>query len=66
MTKGLDCEASYSLTASWSTVRMLLVMAMQHGWSIKQADFDNAFVQAPLDRDVYVAMPATFGDAGGL
>ena len=66
MVKNEDYFESWSPTASWSTVRMLMTMTLQHDWCIKQADFDNAFVQAPLDRDVYVTLPRLFEDQSGL
>ena len=39
-------------------------MSLQQGWKIKQADFSNAFVQATLDKDVYVQLPAMFNQGG--
>ena len=45
---------------------MILVMALQHGWTIKDTDFDNAFVQAPLDPNVCIELPAMFQDESGL
>lgn len=49
MTKDEDFFESWSPTASWPSIQMILVAALQHGWCVKQADFDNAFAQAPLD-----------------
>ncbi len=66
MKKDEDFFESWSPTASWSAIWMISVMALQHGWTIKGADFDNAFVQAPLNRDVYVELPAMFKDTSGL
>ena len=44
---------------------MLTVLALQRNWITKQIDFSNAFVQAPLNKDVYVALPAMFQDSSG-
>ncbi len=33
---------------------------------MRQADFDNAFVQAPLEKSVYVNLPPMFSDDSGL
>ena len=45
---------------------MLTVLALQQDWITKQIDFSNAFVQAPLGKDVYVSLPALFDDVSKL
>ena len=45
---------------------MLSILALQRGWVTKQIDFSNAFVQAPLNKDVYDALPAMFQDSSGI
>ena len=62
----VDVFDKYAPVASWSSIRMLTVTAMQKGWITRQIDFSNAFVQAPMARDVYVSLPAMFCDAHGL
>jgi hypothetical protein len=42
------------------------VLALQQKWVTKPIDFSSAFVQAPLDKDVYVALPAMFQDSTGI
>ena len=44
---------------------MLTVLAHQQGWTTKQIDFSNAFVQAPMTRDIYVSLPAKFMTEAG-
>jgi hypothetical protein len=45
---------------------MLAVTALQQHWVTKQIDFSNAFVQAPLEKPVYVAMPPMFQNNTGF
>jgi hypothetical protein len=45
---------------------MLTTMALEQGWVTKQIDFSNAFVQAPINRDVYVSLPPLFDDTSGI
>ena len=66
-TEGVDnVFDTYAPVAHWSSIRMLTVLALQQDWVTKQIDFSNAFVQAPLDKDVYVSFPALFQDTSGL
>ena len=66
-TEGVDnVWDTYAPVASWTSIRMLTVLALQRNWITKQIDFSNAFVQAPLDKDVYVALPPMFEDKSGL
>ena len=41
---------------------MVMNIAIQRGWSTRQVDFSNAFVQATLAEDVYIEVPAMFAD----
>ena len=45
---------------------MLTVTALKKGWITRQIDFSNAFVHAPMNRDVYVSLPAFFQDKNGI
>jgi Reverse transcriptase (RNA-dependent DNA polymerase) len=65
-TEGVNVFETYAPVSSWNSIRMLSVMALQNGWVTKQIDFSNAFVQAPLDKDVYVVLPAMFMDTSGI
>jgi hypothetical protein len=39
---GVDYFESYAPVASWSTVRMVMNLAIQRGWATRQVDFSNA------------------------
>ena len=62
----IDPLETYAPVASWSSIRMLTILSLQQNWVTKQIDFSNAFVQAPLNKDVYVALPAMFEDTSGI
>ena len=59
---GVNYFESYAPVASWSTVRMVMNLAIQRGWATRQVDFSNAFVQATLKEEVYVELPEMFRD----
>ena len=62
----VDVFDTYAPVASWKSIRMLTILALQNKWDIKQIDFSNAFVQAPMTRDVYISLPQLFTDYKGI
>ena len=61
--EGVDYFESYAPVVSWTTVRMMMCLAAQRGWASRQVDFSNAYVQADLEEDIYIEMPAYFTDS---
>ena len=59
--EGVNYDKKYSPVVAWSTVQMMMSIAATQDLQTRQVDFSNAFVQAALDRDVYVALPRGFG-----
>lgn len=43
-------------------VRLMLSLAVKNGWSIRQLDINNAFLQGHLSEDVYMSQPPGFID----
>ena len=58
MRKGEHYDKTYSPVASWNSVRMLLTMTALHNWHTRQIDFVQAFAQAPIERTLYMKIPA--------
>jgi hypothetical protein len=58
MRHGEHYNETYSPVASWNSVRMLLTMTAVHGWHTKQIDFVQAFAQAPVEKTLYMRIPA--------
>ena len=46
--------------ASWNSIRMLLTRIAVHGWHTKQLDYVLAYPQVPVERDLYIKIPAGF------
>ena len=59
---GVDYFESYAPVASWTTIRMVMNLAVQQGWATRQVDFSNAFIQAELTEEVFVELPEMFRD----
>ena len=53
-------EETHSPVVSWSSVRMFLVLALTLGWYTCTVDFSNAFVQAQLEKPVWIHLPRGF------
>ena len=58
MRKGEHYDMTYSPVASWNSVRMLLTLTALHGLTTKQIDFVQAFAQAPIEKSLYMKIPA--------
>ena len=55
--QGLHYDNSHSPVASWESIRLLLAIAIKNSWHIHQLDFIQAFHQAPVEHDIYMAIP---------
>jgi Reverse transcriptase (RNA-dependent DNA polymerase) len=48
---------TFAPVVQWSTVRMLMMIALRYGYKTKCIDFSNAFVQAKLSTPVWIHLP---------
>ena len=64
--EGIDFFDTYAPVVQWSTIRMLLTLTLNKGWTTKQVDYTNAFAQAALKETVYIEPPKGFGRRDGL
>jgi len=44
-----------------STIRILLTLVLQEGWTTRQVVYDNAYAQAELTETEFVEPPKLFG-----
>ena len=58
--KGVNYWESYAPVASWSTIRLILILAYLEGWSTKQIDYVMAYTQADCETDLYMKIPKVF------
>jgi hypothetical protein len=48
---------TYASVVSWPAVRIFLVLSLLLGWDTKALDFDNVFVQAKIDHNIFAYLP---------
>jgi Reverse transcriptase (RNA-dependent DNA polymerase) len=53
----IDYWSTYSPVVSWSTVRILIVLALINGWYMQSIDFVLAYPQAAIKTDIYMKPP---------
>ena len=60
--KNLVYFESYAPVVLWSTIRMVTNIVTQSGWATRKVNSSNAFIQAKLEKEVNVELPALFSD----
>jgi hypothetical protein len=59
---GVDYHDTSSPVVKPITVCLVLSLAVSHGWSLKQLDINNAFLQGCLSETMFMAQPPGFVD----
>ena len=59
-TYGIDFFETFSPVARMGTIRLVLSVVVQHGWSLCQLDMKNAFLYGDLSETVYMQQPLGF------
>ena len=58
----IDYHDTFSPVVKPTTIRLVLSLATNQGWCIRQLDDNNAFLQGTLTEDVFMAQPQGFTD----
>lgn len=48
---------THAPTCAWSTIRMVLILALTWKWQTCTCDYSNAFIHAVLDEPVWIQLP---------
>ena len=60
MVSGVDYGNTFAPTPSPTSIRLMIALSVQLGYKLKAADVETAFLQANMDKEVYVSMPAGY------
>ena len=58
--EGLDYSEVFAPVARLETVRLVVALACNQGWSTFHLDVKSAFLNGPLEEEVYVTQPPGF------
>ena len=60
--EGVDFFKTFAPVVSWTTIRLMLILALVLGLYTPQVEYTADFLHAPIDKDVYVEMPHGFSE----
>ena len=62
----IDYEETFAPTARMSTIRTLLQHAVQNDMIVHQMDVKAAYLNAPIDQEIYIEQPEGFRKSGNI
>lgn len=61
-TPGTDFKETFSLVVKAATIRIVLTLAVNNGWMLRQVDINNAFLNGDPTENVHMPQPKGFKD----
>lgn len=61
-TPRLDFKETFSIVVKAATIKIILTLAVNNGWMLRQVDINNVFLNGDLIENVYMPQPEGFED----
>ena len=58
--EGVNFWETFAPVASWTTIRLILILTLIYGWDTRQIDFVLAYTQADVECELYMSIPKGF------
>jgi hypothetical protein len=63
---GIDFEKTYAPVMNVVTYRLLVAFGTKYGLEMRQIDFDTAYLNADIDKEIYMSAPDGMKYESGL
>ena len=60
---GVDFAKTFSSVVKHATIRIVLALAVNFGWPLRQLDVESAFLHGTLQEEVFMEQPQGFVDS---
>jgi hypothetical protein len=63
--EGVDYDETFALVARYTSIRVVISIAVEMGWKIHQMDVKTAFLNGLIQEEVYIEQPLGFFEVHG-
>ena len=61
---GIDFQETFAPVARLSSIRTIIALAASEDWELHQMDVKSAYLNSPIDTEIYMRLPPGYGQKG--